>query len=45
MTETVQMDVPKEALVESVTATIVLLKDTSDKRQEGTICCVNGVGG
>ena len=45
MTETVQMDVHKEALVESVTATIVLLKDTSDKRQEGTRCCVNGVGG
>ena len=43
MTETVQADVPKDALVESVTATMAWHKDTSDKRQEETTCRVNGV--
>ena len=43
MTETVQGEVHKVALVESVTATIARYKDTSDKRQEATTCRVNGV--
>ncbi len=43
MKETVQADVHKDALVESVTATMAWHKNTSDERPEETTCGVNGV--
>ena len=43
MKEIVQAYVHKDALVESVTATMAWHKNSSDKRQEETTCGVNGV--